>query len=64
MYSLNNYINTYEKEIKSIKNGTHKNNLYIYNCLVYLGNKQKIKIKINKKVMLAHKVLNHLLLKL
>ena len=27
MYSLNNYINTYKREIKSIKSGTHKNNL-------------------------------------
>ena len=25
MYSLNNYINTYKIEIKSIKSGTHKN---------------------------------------
>ena len=27
MYSLNNYKNTYKKEVKSIKSGTHKNNL-------------------------------------
>ena len=27
MHSLNDYINTYKKEIKSIKSGTHKNNL-------------------------------------
>ena len=27
MYSLNNYINTYKREVKSIKIGTHKNNL-------------------------------------
>ena len=27
MYSLNNYINAYEKEIKSIKSGTDKINL-------------------------------------
>ena len=25
MYSLNNYINTYKVEIKSMKTGTHKN---------------------------------------
>ena len=56
MYSLNNYINTYKKEIKSIKSGTDKN-------LVYLGNKKKKKRKIDKRVMLAHKVLSHLLLK-
>ena len=42
MYSLNNYINTYRRDIKSIKSGTHKNNLK--SNLVYLGNK-----RINKK---------------
>ena len=29
MYSLSNDINTYKREIKSIKSGTHKNNLQI-----------------------------------
>ena len=29
MYSLNNFINAYKIEIKSIKNGTHRNNLQI-----------------------------------
>ena len=27
MYNWNNYIDTYKREIKSIKSGTHKNNL-------------------------------------
>ena len=27
MYSLKNHINSYKKEIKSIKSGTHKSNL-------------------------------------
>ena len=60
MYSLNNYINTHKKGIKSIKSGTQKQSLNIK--LFGISRKQK-RIKRNKKRMLAHKGLRHLCLK-
>ena len=47
MYSLNNYINTYKKEIKSIKSGTQKQFLDIK--LFGTSRKQTKKKKKNKQ---------------
>ena len=48
IYSLKNYLNTYSKEIKSIKSGTQKKQSLDINLFGISRKQQKRKIKIKK----------------